>query len=332
MTIETKQLSRGGIWLIIIGMTLLLGSCLPAGLTLKRVMDAEVIHTQPLLPGEWIETGVIDVDATRMIQVAVTMQVSAETPDSDDDPVYRFPFSYELIDEQGRTIGQQQLSIVNDSGSRTTTNRLTVNDRTRFDLETGFDKLRVPALGRLRVRARLMPDEDYHAQIDNPSLLVYDKVSRHLGTVLVGVGVWIIGALVLMTGMVLALLGASEKGQSEAIDTEDQRVRNLAIWCHLSSLAVYLGIPFGNLLGVLIFWLINRDQAAFIDWHGRESLNFQITLVIYSAITLLLSFILIGLFLFPLLALFHVVLTVIAAVRASEGKEYHYPFTLRLIK
>jgi hypothetical protein len=149
---------------------------------------------------------------------------------------------------------------------------------------------------------------------------------------LAGAGLWILGALVLMIGTVLLLLGISENRQSDVVDTQDQRIRNLAIWCHLSSFALYLGIPFGNLIGVLVFWLINRDRSEFIDWHGREALNFQISLVIYSAIALLLSLLLIGLLLFPLLMLFHIVLTVIAAVRAGEGKEYRYPFTLRLIQ
>lgn len=281
MGIEAKRLGRGGIWLIIIGASLLLGSCLPAGLTIKRVMDAEVVYSQALVPGAWIETGLIDVEAGRLVQPAVKMQLSTESRDAEDDPQYRFPFRYEMRDEQGVVVRQGQVNIDSHSGSRSITKRSTIGNTSQFELEAGLEKLPVPTSGRISIRALLQPDEEFHARVDQPVLLVYDKVSHHLGTVLLGVGLWVLGGLILMIGMVLALLGGAEKGQSEMIDTDDQRIRNLAIWCHLGSLALYLGIPFGNLVGVLVFWLINRDQSGFIDWHGRESLNFQITLMIF---------------------------------------------------
>lgn len=331
MTTESKNLRRGGAGLIIIGVTLLVSSCLPVGLSIKRAMDAEQAVVQPLPAGEWVETGLIDVDTQKLIQVAVSLQVETAARKGDD-PAYHFPFAYELFDEQGRLIRRQELTVDNESGSRTITHQASVNGESRFDLEADFEKLTPPESGIIRVRARLMPDEVFHARIGEPSLVVYDKVSSHLRTLLAGAGLWILGALVLMIGTVLLLLGISENRQSDVVDTQDQRIRNLAIWCHLSSFALYLGIPFGNLIGVLVFWLINRDRSEFIDWHGREALNFQITLVIYSAIALLLSLVLIGLLLFPLLMLFHIVLTVIAAVRAGEGREYRYPFTLRLIQ
>ena len=331
MTTESKNLRRGGAGLIIFGVTLLVTSCLPVGLSIKRAMDAEQAVVQPLPVAQWVETGLIDVDSQKLIQVAVSIQVDTSVI-KDDEPAYHFPFTYELFDEQGRLIKRQELTLDNHSGTRTITHQSSSNGKNRFELETDFEKLTPPDSGKIRVRARLMPDEVYQASINEPSLIVYDKVSRHLATLLGGAGLWIAGALVLMIGTVLLLLGISENRQSDVVDTEDQRIRNLAIWCHLSSFALYLGIPFGNLVGVLVFWLINKDRAEFVDWHGREALNFQVSLVIYSAVALLLSLVLVGLLLFPLLALFHIVLTVIAAVRAGEGREYRYPFTLRLIQ
>lgn len=114
---------------------------------------------------------------------------------------------------------------------------------------------------------------------------------------LLGVGLW----LFFMAGMLLTLLGSAEKGQSETVDSEDRQDRKLAIWSDLSRLTLYLGIPFGNLLGVLVFWLIHRHKSAFIDWYGRQSQNYQITLLIYGAITPLLRLLVIGLFIYPLL-------------------------------
>jgi len=52
--------------------------------------------------------------------------------------------------------------------------------------------------------------------------------------------------------------------------------RTWAMLCHLSGLAGYV-VPFGNIFGPLIIWLIKRDQSWFVDDQGKEALNFQIS-------------------------------------------------------
>jgi len=71
---------------------------------------------------------------------------------------------------------------------------------------------------------------------------------------------------------------------------------------------------------------------------GREVLNFQISYTLYSlvlgAVIGGLSLILIGIFLTPLLAVLWiawVVLMILAAIKASKGDFYKYPFTIRFI-
>ena len=53
--------------------------------------------------------------------------------------------------------------------------------------------------------------------------------------------------------------------------------------CHLSTFAGYL-VPFGNISGPLIVWLVKKDEYAFVDDQGKESLNFQISITIYSLV------------------------------------------------
>ena len=65
---------------------------------------------------------------------------------------------------------------------------------------------------------------------------------------------------------------------------------------------------------------------------GKEALNFQITVAIFSAISFLLMVVIIGFFMFGLIAVGALVLTIIAGVKANEGQPYRYPFTWRLIK
>ncbi|MBN1693908.1 DUF4870 domain-containing protein [candidate division WOR-3 bacterium] len=105
-----------------------------------------------------------------------------------------------------------------------------------------------------------------------------------------------------------------------------------AMLCHLTALSLYVGVPFGHIIVPLIIWLIKKDEFAFVDEQGKESLNFQISITIYGIVAGLLCLIAIGVILLPVIAVAHIVLTIMAAVKANQGEGYHYPFTLRFIK
>ena len=113
--------------------------------------------------------------------------------------------------------------------------------------------------------------------------------------------------------------------------TPSREVRQWAMSCHLSAL-LGIWLPFGTLIGPLILWQMKRESDPFIDAQGKEALNFQITVAIASAICFLLMVVIIGFFLFGLVAIGALVLTIIAGVKANEGFPYRYPFTWRLIK
>ncbi|MBX9406380.1 DUF4870 domain-containing protein [Pseudomonas baetica] len=119
--------------------------------------------------------------------------------------------------------------------------------------------------------------------------------------------------------------------EQELLPKPSQEVRQWAMFCHLSALLGFW-IPFGSLIGPLILWQMKRETDPFIDAQGKEALNFQITVAIASAICLLLMLLVIGFFLFGLLAIGALVLTIIGGVKANEGFPYRYPFTWRLIK
>ena len=115
------------------------------------------------------------------------------------------------------------------------------------------------------------------------------------------------------------------------LPTPSQEARQWAMFCHLSAL-LGIWIPFGTLIGPLILWQMKREMDPFVDAQGKEALNFQITVAIASAICFLLMVVIIGFFLFGLIAIGALVLTIIAGVKANEGYPYRYPFTWRLIK
>jgi len=106
----------------------------------------------------------------------------------------------------------------------------------------------------------------------------------------------------------------------------------MGMLCHLLALCGLLGIPLGNILGPLVIWLIKREDCPFVDACGKEALNFQISMTIYIIVSGLLALVLIGLILLPAIIIVNLVLTIIASIRASEGTNYRYPFTIRFIK
>ena len=93
-----------------------------------------------------------------------------------------------------------------------------------------------------------------------------------------------------------------------------------------------IGIPFGNILGPLVIWLLKKNEFSSVDVHGKKALNFQITMAICGMVAGVLCLIFIGFLLLIPIIIADIVLTVMAAVKANNGEEYDYPFSLNLIK
>ncbi len=106
---------------------------------------------------------------------------------------------------------------------------------------------------------------------------------------------------------------------------------NWTTFCHLSALAGYF-FPFGHLIGPLIIWLLKKDLYPSVDRHGKEALNFQISISIYALAASALIPILIGIPLLIGLAAFNFIMIIVAAVKCKNGQEFRYPLNLRLIK
>lgn len=109
--------------------------------------------------------------------------------------------------------------------------------------------------------------------------------------------------------------------------TSDDRV--LAMLSHILSIVGGFGI-----FPPLIIWLIKKDDpnASFVTENAKESLNFQLTVLILGIGCFILVFILVGILLLWALGIANLVFVIIATVRANEGKIYRYPINFRLIK
>jgi len=87
-------------------------------------------------------------------------------------------------------------------------------------------------------------------------------------------------------------------------------------------------------IGPLIIWLINKEKAdkGWLNGQAKEALNFQITIFIAYCVAALLTIVLIGMLLIPVILIANLVLCIMAGMKANEGVDYRYPFAIRLIK
>ena len=107
--------------------------------------------------------------------------------------------------------------------------------------------------------------------------------------------------------------------------------RQWGMFAHLSAFSACVGIPFGNIVGPLIMFLIKKDEYPFGADQAKEALNFNISCTLYLLISIALCFVIIGIILLPILGIFWLVATIIAAVRSNEGVSYRYPLCIRFV-
>src|SRR5215510_10298931 len=106
-------------------------------------------------------------------------------------------------------------------------------------------------------------------------------------------------------------------------------------WCVLCHAAALLGLFFhflGHILGPLVVWLAKRGDSPEIDAHGKESLNFQISMLIYNVVAAVFCLVLVGFVFLAILWVLNAVFVIIASIHASDGKFYRYPMTIRFIQ
>lgn len=150
---------------------------------------------------------------------------------------------------------------------------------------------------------------------------------------------------------------------------ETNNNKNLATFTHLSTLSQYC-IPFGNYIFPILIWSSNKNKSEFIDFNGKQALNFQLSMFLYSLVLVMIAIPIILITVFsniPLETIIHdgdfmnhnfslenitgiaivAVLAIIlfvglkvaeffliiyASVKASNGEKYEYPLTIPFIK
>ncbi|HNB58984.1 MAG TPA: DUF4870 domain-containing protein [Phycisphaerales bacterium] len=110
--------------------------------------------------------------------------------------------------------------------------------------------------------------------------------------------------------------------------------RTFATVLHLAPMIVaLLGAGFIGLPAIvsLVLWKVRNNDSTFLDDHGKETLNFQISMLIYWLVAGVLCTVLIGLALLPVVWLLQLIGGIMACAAASRGEFFRYPMTLRII-
>ena len=150
---------------------------------------------------------------------------------------------------------------------------------------------------------------------------------------------------------------------------ESNTEKNIATFTHLSTLTQYF-IPFGNYIFPIILWSTKKNESEFVNHNGKQVLNFQLSLLLYSLLLLVIAIptLLISIFkdmpfnalmnnqdfefsnfnfqanlglltigivclsIFSLLKIAEFFLIIYAAIKTSNGETYNYPFTIPFLK
>lgn len=104
---------------------------------------------------------------------------------------------------------------------------------------------------------------------------------------------------------------------------------NHKIWsilCHLSGL-----IGVGFVLPLVVYCAMRRESE-YVASNARSALNFHLSLLVYGICCIPLVFVVIGIPLLVIIGLISLILSIIAAVKASDGVSYHYPLSIPFVR
>jgi uncharacterized Tic20 family protein len=117
----------------------------------------------------------------------------------------------------------------------------------------------------------------------------------------------------------------------EEIKTYTQSERDWAMFCHLSAFAGYF-FPFGGIIGPIICWISRKDGSAWVDANGKASLNFQISMLLYTVLVIPLCIIIVGIPILVGLMVLEAVCIIVASIRAARGEVFKYPISIPFIQ
>ena len=114
-----------------------------------------------------------------------------------------------------------------------------------------------------------------------------------------------------------------------SLQTPDQR--QTGMFLHLSQLAGLI-VPFAGIIVPSVIWQTQKDKIPALDAHGKMVTNWMISALIYSAVSVILMFVLVGFLTMLTVIIMAIVFPIIGAVKANNGELWEYPLTIKFLK
>ena len=162
-------------------------------------------------------------------------------------------------------------------------------------------------------------------------------------------GVWVAPVLRVSLPDGAITMFASAPAMHTTLDPQTGRIRDeladegektYSMFNHLIGLLSLadIAIPFAALIGTVIMWRVKKDQSAFLDDHGREATNFQLSVLLYVLIGVLFGVVTLGIGVIVVapamigLMILKLVGSIRGALAANKGEFYRYPMCIRFMK
>ena len=326
ISLSSTAMNHKAVVAAVAGIACLLGSCVPLGNATWHRWRGSPARVLPLTPTTPLSGVTLALRPARYARVAVTVALKAsETPAAK--PAHAVPVTLRIRDAPGREL----LNASRDTqAARTHRTRASIAQAGggHLTLHYDFPPFMAPTDGRILLDAQLAGARNDGALLEKAEIVITDDLSDDAVGVTFGVFMLLAGWIAAVVG-VLTLLGnpSPPAGGQRATSGE----RRAAMRGHLLGLLAY-PLPFVHLLVMARWWVGSRGRSAFVEEHGREALNFQLSILVYLLIAFSLSLVVIGILMLPGVLLFQIVMTIEGAVQARAGHRFRYPLTFRFLR
>ena len=330
MNVATSRLNRKAMLAAMVGIVSLIGSCAPLGTAAWHTWQGNPSRVLPLAADMPLVGVAVDVQAARHARIALRVDLKALDQATVKD-THAVPVTVRVRDAEGRVL-LEETRDTEAGGARDGHARIAKAGGGHLTLQYDFAAFMVPADGRIVVDAMLAGARDDGAALEKAELIVNDGIGDDAVGVTCGVFMLLAGWIAAVVGVLTLLGNPSSSVAQSAVDADERGMAMRgAMRGHLLGLLVY-PLPFIHLLVMSSAWLRGRKTSAYVEEHGREALNFQLSILVYLLIAFALSMVLIGLLMLPLVLLFQGVMTIEAAVQARAGHRFRYPLTFRFLR
>ena len=114
-------------------------------------------------------------------------------------------------------------------------------------------------------------------------------------------------------------------------DSNERESRQWSMFLHLSVLTTYI-VPLAGLVAPIVIWQMKKNDSPKLDMHGKIVVNWVLSMILYMIVSVVLSFVIIGLPMLLALVVLNIVFPIIGGIKANNGETWRYPLSIRFIK